>query len=94
MQGIVTNLYLILIFNLRVGLERKIFSSYLSLLLRSATNIDALSNEKRQMLSNLLSESEEYINEPGNTVRVKVHRDELIEFCFMRFVTAISPSTV
>ena len=32
------------------------------------------------MLSNLLSESEEYINEPGNTVRVKVHRDELIEF--------------
>ena len=29
------------------------------------------------MLSNLLSESEEFINEPENAVTVKVHLDEL-----------------
>ena len=50
--------------------------SFLSLL-RSATSNDALSNEKRGVLSNLLSESEDFLKEPENAMTDRVHLDEL-----------------
>lgn len=45
-------------------------------MLRSASSNDALANEKRR-LSDLLSESEEYVKEPENAMTDSVHHDEL-----------------
>ena len=76
-QQIYLNIFSYSTYNLNQS-EKYLLANYLSLL-RRATSNDALSNEKQRILSDLLCESEEFVNEPENamTDSDKVHHDEL-----------------